>query len=307
MIVPFTKLRPGAATPAYKTSGAAGMDLHACIEAPLNLSPHGRALVPTGIAVAIPPGFEGQIRPRSGMAWHEGVTVLNSPGTLDADFRGEIKVILINLGDDPVPVRPGDRIAQMVVCPVVAADLREVPSLDGTGRGAGGFGHTGRGDAPPIATSQAQDPGRGSWTLGDLGVVPHDCSFCPAQPADARWKAAGPAFASDRDLREVLAHYLYHRAHHMRVGAQPPCPCCGAKLRPHYKPEGAADANYLRSHPDRDAPEVALLRTELGHFLCGSLRVPDTRVSWADPPLAEIWPWLMKLYGFDELGRLTFK
>jgi dUTP pyrophosphatase len=123
------------------------MDLRACLgqDEVLVLPPLGRALVPTGLAFAIPVGFEGQVRPRSGWALKEGVTILNSPGTIDSDYRGEVRVLLVNLGDAAVTIRAGDRIAQLVVCPVAAASLHEVTILDETSRGAGGFGHTGKG------------------------------------------------------------------------------------------------------------------------------------------------------------------
>jgi dUTP pyrophosphatase len=123
------------------------MDLHACLAAgeTIELLPLMRALVPTGLALAIPEGFEAQVRPRSGWALKEGVTILNSPGTIDSDYRGEVRVLLINLGATAVTIRAGDRIAQLVVCPVAAACLEEVELLDETRRGAGGFGHTGRG------------------------------------------------------------------------------------------------------------------------------------------------------------------
>ncbi len=141
------RLRKEAVLPAYQTAGAAGMDLRACLPEgePLTLPTLGRALVPTGLSLAIPEGFEGQVRPRSGWALKEGVTVLNSPGTIDSDYRGEVRVLLVNLGDAAVTIRAGDRIAQLVVCPVAAASLYEVTVLDETSRGAGGFGHTGRG------------------------------------------------------------------------------------------------------------------------------------------------------------------
>jgi dUTP pyrophosphatase len=129
--------------PRYQTEGAAGMDLHAAIAAPLTLAPGDRALVPTGWAVAIPPGFEGQVRPRSGLALRHGVTVLNAPGTIDADYRGEIKVVLVNHGQVPFSIARGDRIAQLVICPVARAELTLVEALDATSRGAGGYGSTG--------------------------------------------------------------------------------------------------------------------------------------------------------------------
>lgn len=129
--------------PAYQSEGASGVDLRADVEGELVIQPMGRALVPTGVAVAIPPGFEGQVRPRSGLALRHGVTCLNSPGTIDADFRGEIQVILANLGDRPFVVRRGDRVAQLVFAPVARADIVVVSELDRTSRGEGGFGHTG--------------------------------------------------------------------------------------------------------------------------------------------------------------------
>ena len=138
-------VRPGSREllPAYQTDGASGMDLRADIESELSIPPMGRAVIPTGIAVALPPGVEGQVRARSGLAARHGVTCLNTPGTIDADYRGEIRVILVNLGEAPFPVRRGDRIAQIVFAPVVRAALRVVEDLDATGRGEGGFGHTG--------------------------------------------------------------------------------------------------------------------------------------------------------------------
>lgn len=129
--------------PSYQTAGASGMDLRADIGEEVTIPPLGRALVPTGIAVAIPPGVEGQVRPRSGLAIRNGVTCLNAPGTIDSDFRGEICVILVNLGAEPFPVRRGDRIAQLVFSSVARATWREVEILAPTARGEGGFGHTG--------------------------------------------------------------------------------------------------------------------------------------------------------------------
>ncbi|MHB8927756.1 MAG: dUTP diphosphatase [Bacillota bacterium] len=131
--------------PGYMSAGAAGLDLPAAVTEPLVLAPGARSLVPTGFAVSLPPGHEGQVRARSGLAIRHGLTVLNSPGTIDADYRGEIKVILANLGGEPVTINRGDRIAQLVVAPVIRARLVEVDSLDDTPRGAGGFGHTGSG------------------------------------------------------------------------------------------------------------------------------------------------------------------
>ncbi|MDO8422822.1 MAG: dUTP diphosphatase [Parvibaculum sp.] len=137
------------ALPRYETDGAAGMDLVAAIAAdePLMLASGARVLVPTGLAIALPQGFEAQVRPRSGLAAKNGVTVLNSPGTIDCDYRGEIKVILINHGSDAFTITRGTRIAQMVIAPVTRGIFREVASLDETARGAGGFGSTGTGNS----------------------------------------------------------------------------------------------------------------------------------------------------------------
>jgi dUTP pyrophosphatase len=129
--------------PAYQTAHAAGMDLCAAVESDVVLAPGERALVPTGYAIALPPGFEAQVRPRSGLALKNGVTVLNSPGTIDADYRGEVGVILINLGEAPFTISRGSRIAQMVVTPVTALAWQETDALSETDRGAGGFGSTG--------------------------------------------------------------------------------------------------------------------------------------------------------------------
>ena len=131
--------------PAYETPGAAGMDLRAAVphDEPLVIRPGARALAPTGLCIAVPPGFEAQVRPRSGLAMRSGITCLNTPGTVDSDYRGEVKVILANLGEEDFVIRRGDRIAQLVVCPVVQADWREAESLDATARGVGGFGSTG--------------------------------------------------------------------------------------------------------------------------------------------------------------------
>lgn len=129
--------------PSYETSGSAGMDVEADIESILVIEPGGRALIPTGFAVSIPDGYELQVRPRSGLAVKFGVTIVNSPGTIDSDYRGEVKIGLINLGDTPYSVNRRDRIAQMVLSPVGKADIRAVKHLDRTDRGAGGFGHTG--------------------------------------------------------------------------------------------------------------------------------------------------------------------
>jgi dUTP pyrophosphatase len=129
--------------PAYQTAAAAGMDLLADVREPLCLHPGERALVPTGLAIEIPDGFEGQVRPRSGLALRHGLTLLNSPGTIDADYRGELQVLLVNLGSEKVCVRRGDRIAQLVIAPVARATWREAPELSASGRATGGFGHTG--------------------------------------------------------------------------------------------------------------------------------------------------------------------
>jgi dUTP pyrophosphatase len=136
----------GLPLPAYQSAHAAGLDLLAAVpqDAPLVLAPGKHALVPTGLAIALPEGFEAQVRPRSGLAARHGVTVLNAPGTIDADYRGEIQVILINHGAEPFAIRRGERIAQMVIAPVVQAKLSPVNSLPDTGRGSDGFGSTGR-------------------------------------------------------------------------------------------------------------------------------------------------------------------
>tara|TARA_Y200000002_G_scaffold42765_1_gene31057 strand:+ start:39 stop:479 length:441 start_codon:yes stop_codon:yes gene_type:complete len=129
--------------PKYETSGSSGMDLSANIDAKINIEPGKTAIIPTGLALSIPKGFEIQIRPRSGLAAKQKISVLNTPGTIDSDYRGEIKVILINLSQESFKVEKGLRIAQMVVCPVVQAQLKEVNDLNETGRGEGGFGSTG--------------------------------------------------------------------------------------------------------------------------------------------------------------------
>jgi dUTP pyrophosphatase len=137
------RLHERAAIPSYATPGSAGLDLSAALEAPLELAPGARALIPTGIAIALPPGHEGQVRPRSGLAVKHGLTVLNAPGTVDEDYRGEVKVSLVNLGQEPVWIEPGMRVAQLVVAPVARVAVFEVDSLEETERGVGGFGHTG--------------------------------------------------------------------------------------------------------------------------------------------------------------------
>jgi dUTP pyrophosphatase len=131
--------------PSYESPGAAGMDLRAAVDAdaPVVLAPGERAAIPTGLAIALPEGYEGQVRPRSGLALRAGITTLNTPGTIDADYRGEVKVILINHGARAVSIERGERIAQLIIAPVVQALWSEVASLDETGRGSGGFGSTG--------------------------------------------------------------------------------------------------------------------------------------------------------------------
>jgi dUTP pyrophosphatase len=133
----------GLPLPAYMSDHAAGADLCAAVDDELILQPGERALVPTGLAIALPAGYEAQIRPRSGLALRDGITCLNSPGTIDADYRGEVRVVLANLGSDPVVIRRGDRIAQMIVAPVVQAVFDVVEELPATPRGDGGFGSTG--------------------------------------------------------------------------------------------------------------------------------------------------------------------
>ena len=149
-VMPLDHFDPALALPAYATAGAAGMDLRASLHADdraegITLPSQGRALVPTGLTMAIPPGFEAQIRPRSGLAARHGVTLSNSPGTIDSDYRGEIMVLMINLGAETFVIRHGARIAQMVIAPVVRAAMIRVEALAGSERGAGGFGSTGAG------------------------------------------------------------------------------------------------------------------------------------------------------------------
>lgn len=146
--IEIKRLRPSSAQlplPAYMTEGAAGMDVCADLDRDMEISPLQRALLPTGIAIALPIGYEAQIRPRSGLALRQGMTLLNSPGTIDSDYRGEIQIIVINLGDAPIVIQPGQRIAQMVVQRVVRVDWQEVQDLAATQREAGGFGHTDKG------------------------------------------------------------------------------------------------------------------------------------------------------------------
>ena len=134
-------LSSGVDLPAYATPGSAGLDLRASHAH--EIEPMGRAMVPTGIRIAVPMGYEAQIRPRSGLAIKHGITMINSPGTIDSDFRGEVQVLIVNLGSETFEIKPGDRIAQMVFCPVARAEFKIVPDLPGSERGEGGFGSTG--------------------------------------------------------------------------------------------------------------------------------------------------------------------
>jgi dUTP diphosphatase len=146
IVVPINVLPHGEGLdlPGYSTEGSAGCDLRAAIEAELTITAGGRTLVPTGIAVAIPPGYEGQVRMRSGLAHDKGLALLNAPGTVDSDYRGEIRVIVANLGAEPVTIHRGDRIAQLVFAPVVQARFETVPKLPPSSRNTGGFGSTGK-------------------------------------------------------------------------------------------------------------------------------------------------------------------
>jgi dUTP pyrophosphatase len=159
--VPITTLPhfAGLTLPAYATAGAAGLDLQAANDQPIELLPGMRALVPTGLTIAVPPGFEAQVRPRSGLALNSGLAVLNSPGTIDSDYRGEIKIILANLGTEPMNIVRGLRIAQLVLARVERIAWRHVTELEPTARGAGGFGSTGTGakaEGPPAAAAKPQ-------------------------------------------------------------------------------------------------------------------------------------------------------
>ncbi len=138
----------GLPLPSYATAGSAGLDLPAALTEPVTLQPGERALIPTGLRIAIPEGYEGQVRPRSGLALRHGLSMVNAPGTIDADYRGEVCVLLINLGSEPFTIRRGDRVAQLVIAPVARAELVVEPELATTGRGDGGFGHTGTGGSP---------------------------------------------------------------------------------------------------------------------------------------------------------------
>jgi len=148
----------GLELPRYQSDGAAGLDLVAAVpaDAPLLLEPGAREAIPTGLAMELPPGYEAQVRPRSGLAMKHGVTVLNSPGTIDSDYRGEVRVLLVNLGSEPFVVRRGERIAQLVVQPVLRAELKLVAETSATRRGAGGFGSTGVASAGPGARGRAK-------------------------------------------------------------------------------------------------------------------------------------------------------
>ena len=142
--VQIRRLRPDAVMPKYMTEHAAGLDLCAAIDGPIDIAPHERVAIGTGLAFALPPGYEGQLRPRSGLAREHGITLVNSPGTLDADFRGHVMVLLINHGTSTVRIETGQRIAQLVIAPVAQPELVEVEALSETARGAGGFGSTGK-------------------------------------------------------------------------------------------------------------------------------------------------------------------
>lgn len=144
MKVIYKKINGHAKSPAYMSAGAAGCDVCACIETPVVLQPGDRSAVGTGLQFEIPQGYEIQVRPRSGLAFKEGLTVINAPGTIDSDYRGEVKVLLVNLSNKPVTVSTGERIAQLVVSPVIQAEWQEETSLSETERGAGGFGSTGK-------------------------------------------------------------------------------------------------------------------------------------------------------------------
>jgi dUTP pyrophosphatase len=137
------KHHKGLPLPAYASEGASGMDVRACVDDPVTLNPGEIRLIPTGLAVSIPPGYEAQIRPRSGLALNHGIGMVNAPGTIDSDYRGEVKIILINWGKDPFVIRRGGRIAQMVISRVTRAEVLATGDLDATDRGSGGFGHSG--------------------------------------------------------------------------------------------------------------------------------------------------------------------
>ena len=142
--VEIKRLRPDAIVPQYQTELAAGLDVHACITESITIEPGRRAAIGTGLAIALPAGYEAQVRPRSGLARSHGVTLVNSPGTIDADYRGEVTILLINHGSEALTLKAGERIAQLVIAPVARATLVEVDELSATARGEGGFGSTGR-------------------------------------------------------------------------------------------------------------------------------------------------------------------
>ena len=142
--VEIKRLRPDAIVPQYQTELAAGLDVHACITESITIEPGRRAAIGTGLAIALPPGYEAQVRPRSGLARSHGVTLVNAPGTIDADYRGEVTILLINHGSEALTLKAGERIAQLVIAPVARATLVEVDELSATARGEGGFGSTGR-------------------------------------------------------------------------------------------------------------------------------------------------------------------
>ncbi|MDR2397719.1 MAG: dUTP diphosphatase [Spirochaetaceae bacterium] len=143
LVVPVYKQSPQVRLPQYETPAASGMDLRAFLREAVCISPLERVRIPTGLVFEIPSGYEGQVRPRSGLAWRQGVTVLNAPGTIDSDYRGPVEIILINLGSEPFTIHPGDRIAQLVIAPVSRAVLREADAVKASVRGEGGFGSTG--------------------------------------------------------------------------------------------------------------------------------------------------------------------
>jgi dUTP pyrophosphatase len=143
VLVKVVKNAPRAVLPQYETRGSAGMDLRALLDADISIPPLGRVKIPTGLKIEIPEGYEGQVRPRSGLAIKKGLTVLNSPGTIDSDYRGDLDIILINLGSEDIIIKDGERIAQLVIAPVCKADITEVNVLSETARGGGGFGSTG--------------------------------------------------------------------------------------------------------------------------------------------------------------------
>ncbi len=142
--VRFKRLRPDAVLPRYMTAEAAGMDLTAAIDAPVAIAAGARATIGTGLAMELPAGYEGQLRPRSGLAREHGITLANAPATIDSDYRGHVAIVLVNLGDKAVTIDPGTRIAQLVIAPVVQAEVEEATELSTSDRGAGGFGSTGR-------------------------------------------------------------------------------------------------------------------------------------------------------------------